>query len=115
MLHIDTYFASAVPFRIFTLAHYSSCHLCGAFEVPILKDEQLCSHAIYSTIVVSRELHSSDRIGRQGKMDQRPSLNSGPTLYRGVSAMRAIDPSRDPSSPTALMFRSRVCRHPAAA
>ena len=50
MLHIDTYFASAVPFWIFTSAHYSSCHLCGAFEVPIPKDEQLCGHAIYSTI-----------------------------------------------------------------
>ena len=41
--------------------------------------------------VVSRELHSSDKIGRQGKKDQRPSSNSGPTLYRGVSATRAID------------------------
>ena len=35
--------------------------------------------------VVSSELHSTDRIGRQGKKDQRPSSNSGPTLYRGVS------------------------------
>ena len=34
--------------------------------------------------VVKRELHSSDKIGRQGKKDQRPSSNSGPTLYRGV-------------------------------
>ena len=39
-----------------------------------------------SGIIVSSELHSSDRIGRQGKKDQRPSSNSGPTLYRGVSA-----------------------------
>ena len=39
----------------------------------------------------SCELHSSDRIGWQGKKDQRPSSNSGPTLYRRVSATRAID------------------------
>ena len=49
--------------------------------------------------VVSSELHSSDRIGRQGKKDQQPSLNSGPTLYRRVSVTRAIDSSRDPPSP----------------
>ena len=59
--------------------------------------------------VVSRELHSSDRIGQQGKKDQRPSSNSGPTLYRRVWA------SRDPSSPIALKYRSWVCRHAAAA
>ena len=36
--------------------------------------------------VVSSELHSSDRIGQQGKKDQRPSSDSGPMLYRRVSA-----------------------------
>ena len=40
--------------------------------------------------VVSSELHSPDRIGQQGKKDQRPSSNSGPTLYRRVSATRAM-------------------------
>ena len=54
-------------------------------------------------IVVSRELHSSDRIGRQGKKDQRPSSNLGPMLYCGVSATRNIDP-RDPLSPIALKY-----------
>ena len=49
--------------------------------------------------VVSTEVHSSDRIGRQGKKGRRPSSNSGPTLYRGVLATRTIDPGRDPSSP----------------
>ena len=44
--------------------------------------------------VVSSELHSSDRIRWQGKKDQWLSLNLGPTLYHGVSATRAIDPSR---------------------
>ena len=33
--------------------------------------------ASYSISVVSSELHSSDRTGRQGKMDLRLSLNSG--------------------------------------
>ena len=65
--------------------------------------------------VVSSELHSSDRIGQQGEKDQRPSSNSGPTLYRGVSATWALDPSWDPPSPIALKCRSRVCRHPVAA
>ena len=53
---------------------------------------------LVAILLESSELHSSDRIGRQGKKDQRPSSNSGPTLYRGVSATRAIDPSRDPLS-----------------
>ena len=70
---------------------------------------------VIAQVVVSSELHSSDRIGRQGKKDQRPSLNSGPTLYHGVSATRAVNPSEDPSSPIALKYQSRVCRYPAAA
>ena len=62
---------------------------------------KLCHWALVSWLltVVSSELHSSDR---QEKKDQRPSSNSGPMLYRRVSAMRAIDPSRDPPSPIAL-------------
>ena len=60
---------------------------------------------MYMKFVVNSELHSSDRIRQQGKKDQQPSSNSGPTLYCGVSAMRAIDPSRDPSSPIALKYR----------
>ena len=41
----------------------------------------------YNYIFIERtELHSSDRIGRQGKKDQQPSSNLGPALYRGVSA-----------------------------
>ena len=63
-----------------------------------------------SSDVVSSELHSSDRIGRQGKKGQRPSSNSKPTLYRGVSATRAINLSRDPPSPIALKYRFFPCR-----
>ena len=54
--------------------------------------------------VVSSELLSSGRIGQKGKKDQRPSSNLGLTLYRGVSATRAIDPSRDPPSPITLKY-----------
>ena len=50
---------------------------------------------------------------RQGKKDQRPHLNAGPTLYRGVSATRATETGQDPSSPIALMYQSQVCRYPA--
>ena len=39
---------------------------------------------------------------RQGKKDQRPRSNSGPTLYRGVSATRATETGRDPPSPIPL-------------
>ena len=71
---------------------------------------------IYTTYiaVVSRELHSSNRIRRQGKKDQQPSSNSGPTLYRGVSAMQAIDPSRDPSfqSPLSTGMMAREAETP---
>ena len=45
---------------------------------------------------------------RQGKKDQRPRSNSGPTLYRGVSATRATETGRDPPSPIALMYRSQA-------
>ena len=44
------------------------------------------------------ELHSSDKIGRQGKNYQQTSSKSGPTLHHGDSAARVIDPGRDPSS-----------------
>ena len=49
-----------------------------------------------------------------GEKDQRLPSNSGPTLYRGVSAMRATETGRDPSSPhrsyenSAIERRSRV-------
>ena len=59
------------------------------------------------------ELHSSEGKRRQGKKDQRPRSNSGPTLYRGVSATRATETGRDPSSPIALMYRSQVRRYTA--
>ena len=57
--------------------------------------------------------HSSEGKRRQGKKDQRPRSNSGPTLYRGVSATQATETGRDPSSPIAPMYRSQVCRYPA--
>ena len=63
---------------------------------------------LFAILLESSEHHSSDRIERQGKKDQRPSLSSGPTLYRGVSATRAIDPSRDPPSSIALKYRSNL-------
>ena len=47
------------------------------------------------------------------KKDQRSRLNLGPTLYRGVSATRATETGRDPSSPITLMHRSQVCHYPA--
>ena len=50
---------------------------------------------------------------RQEKTDQRPRSNSGPTLYREVSATRATETGRDPSSSIALMYQSQVCRYPA--
>ena len=72
-----------------------------------------CTRRNRKTYVVSRELHSSDRIGRQGKNNQRLSSNSGPTLCRGASATRAIDPSQDPSSPIALKYRYLGAAEPA--
>ena len=39
---------------------------------------------------------TAQRMGRQGKKDQRPSSNLGPTLYRGVSATSYQSQSRSP-------------------
>ena len=61
-----------------------------------------CALLLCVTSCTKSELHSSDRIGQQGEKDQRLSSNSGPTLYRGVSVTRAIDPSQDPPSLIAL-------------
>ena len=44
----------------------------------------------------------------------RPRSNLAPTLYHGVSATRATETGRDPSSPITLMYRSQVCRYPVA-
>ena len=43
---------------------------------------------------ITVEKSTAQRIGRQGKKDQRPSSNSGPTLYRGVSATSSRSQSR---------------------
>ena len=51
--------------------------------------------------------HSSEGKRRQGKQDQRLNSNSGPTLYHGVSATRAMETSRDPSSPSLLCTSHR--------
>ena len=61
----------------------------------IVHNKRWCS----SWIVVTQQLRSSEQ---QGKKDQWLSLNSGPTLYHGVSSTRATDPGRDLSSPIAL-------------
>ena len=66
----------------------------------------------FVNLVIYMELHSSEGKG-DGKKDQRLHLNSGPTLYRGVSAMRATKTGQDPSSPITLMYRLQVCRYPA--
>ena len=52
-----------------------------------------------SWIVVTPQFRRTEQ---QGKKDQQPSSNSGPVLYRKVSATRATNPSRDPPSPIAL-------------
>ena len=49
----------------------------------------------------------------QWKKDQRPRSNSGPMLYRRVSATRATETSQGPLSSIALMYRLQVCRYPA--
>ena len=56
--------------------------------------------------------HSSEGKRRQGKKDQRLRLNLAPTLYSGVSATRATETGRDPSSPITLMYQAQVCRYP---
>ena len=98
-------------FAVWQLVSVLSIH---PYILAIFVENFYCS-LLYYQLLESSELHSSDRIRRQGKKDQRPSSNSGPTLYRGVPAMRAIDPSRDPLSPITLKYQSRVCRYPAAA
>ena len=56
--------------------------------------------------VVSSEHHSSDRIGDRGKRtSDRTRTQDLRTLYCEVLATRAIDPSRDPSSPIALKYQ----------
>ena len=62
-----------------------------------------------SVPVVSSELHSSDRIGQQGKKDQQLSLKSGPTLYRRVPATRAINPSREILRPQSPLSTGHGC------
>ena len=49
-----------------------------------------------------RGTYSSEGKRRQGKKYQRLRSNSGPTLYHEVSATRATETGRDPSSPITL-------------
>ena len=79
-------------------------------ETCTIGNMSLSIRELVAILLESSELHSSDRIGQQGKKDQWPSWNSGPTLYCGVSATRAIDPIWDPLSPIALKYRQHASR-----
>ena len=63
-----------------------------------------CTETMHYSVHMVRDSCNStaqkDRVTEE--KEQRPSSNSGPMLYRRVSAMRATDPSRDPLSPIIL-------------
>ena len=63
--------------------------------------------------VMYMELHSSEGKGDRGKRTSDRTRTQEPTLYRGVSVMRATETGRDPLSPIALMYWLEVCRYPA--
>ena len=55
--------------------------------------------------IVTRELESTSQDRVAGKKDQQLSSNLGPTLYCGVSDMRATDPGRDLCPQSSLSTR----------
>ena len=67
---------------------------CGALQSYIIT---ICSHysmPYNSVIEIVKKNSTAQRIGRQGKKDQRPTSNSEPTPYRGPSAASYRSQSR---------------------
>ena len=86
--------------------HFACMQACIPFSFDIW-----CAYAcMYIYLVTYMELHSTEGKGDRGK---RTSDRARTTLYCEVSATRAMETSRDPSSPIALMYRLHVCRYPA--
>ena len=82
---------------------------CSAMEVFLqllestVVKEGLCVVSSINTLACSASCKSTALENRAtGGKDQRPSSNSGPTLYRGISATRATDPGQDLSSTIAF-------------
>ena len=68
-----------------------------------------------NSITIFMELTAQKGKGDRGKRtsDRTRTRDLRSMLYHGVSATRAMETGRDPSSPIALMYRSQVCRYPA--
>ena len=69
-----------------------------------------CICFVYVTIFMELTAQKGKATGKKGPATV---LELGPTLHRGVSATRATETGRDPSSSIAPMYRSQVCRYPA--